>query len=546
MTATNPSAHVALLAPIPEPAMSREHWGGQFVTLLFYEALLRHAPFERITFVTAEPAVSLQRLERWRPLWHGSERVRVVAYDHIAALLQDDPPVALHTVGNYLHEAAHARQLIGPGAFPVTASAFGSPSFHTALPHHGQDLVCGLRPGDTMACISQAARQFYANLFEHLRETAWSGWQGPWHAPDLAVVPHGIDLDRYRPGRHAFWRNRLQIPADGFMVLSLCRLSPADKMDLLPVLLGLRRWLDRRGPDDQAPYLVLAGSDYAGYGAFLQQTIVQLGLQPWVRLVPNPPEAEKVPLLQASDGFLALPDNPQEAFGYSVLEAMACGLPIVGADWNGLKETITEDVGVRVPTTWGPALDDLDRLSPLYREGEFAAMHLVAAQSVAVDVDAAWDVLGRWAAEPAVARRMGEAARRRAEAVYGWPTIIRQYGELWAEAQARAAGQPPAPPGLQWFTAFAGAFRHYPTHWLSGETRLRRRPTPQVGPEGPVYGGMAGRLDPALLTGIMDAAGPAVCLAELESRLPTVATARLMAHVLWLLKYGWLERLDGP
>jgi glycosyltransferase involved in cell wall biosynthesis len=535
------TSHLAVLAPVPEPTLSRENWGGQVVTLAFLEALLRHAPLDRITFFTAEPAVSQQRLERWRGRWVGIERVRVASYEALETILRDDPPVALHALGNYLHEAAYARSLLADARFPVTGSAFGSPSFHTALPHHGQDLVCGLRPGDTMVCISDAARQFYAQLFDHLRETAWSSWQGPLRGPELTVIPHGIDLEAFRPGRHPLWRQRLQIPADGFAALSLCRLSPADKMDLVPVLLGFRRWLDRQEPQAPVPYLVLAGSDYAGYGSFLQQTVGQLGLQPWVRLVADPPEAEKLPLLQAADCFIALPDNPQEAFGYSVLEAMACGLPVIGADWDGLKETIAPEVGVRVPTVWGPALAGLDRLSPLYRSGEFTAMHLVAAQSVAVDVDAAFDALGRWAAEPDGARRMGLAARQRAEAVYDWRTIVGHYVRMWAAAHAVAETQPAPTAGQQWATAFDRAFRHYPTHWLADEACVRRRATAKVGPDKPVYAGLADRFDTALLGGILAASTAATPIADLRLRFPDEAPTRLTSHVLWLLKYGWLE-----
>jgi glycosyltransferase involved in cell wall biosynthesis len=535
------SAHLAILAPVPDPTMGREHWGGQFVTLAFFEALLRYAPLGRVTFFAADPAVSARRLQAWQGRWQGLERVRIAAFEDLAAILSSDPPLALHMPGNYLHEVAHARSLVPGARFPVTCSAFGSPSFHTALPHHGQDLVCGLRPGDTMVCISDAASTFYGHLFNHQRETAWSHWQGPLREPERVVIPHGIDLAAYRPGRDRRWRSRLRIPDESFVALSLCRLSPSDKMDLLPVLHGFRRWLDRRSADQPVPYLVIAGSDYAGYGAFLQQSAAKLGLLPWVRLVPDPPEAEKRALLQMADAFVALPDNPQEAFGYSVLEAMACGLPIVGADWNGLKETITPDVGVRVPTVWGPALAGVDRLSPLYRSEDFGLMHMLAAQTVAVDVDAAWDALGQWAHAPSEARRIGQAARLRAESVYDWRLIISQYLVVWHASAAVAALQPEAPQGQQWHTAFAQAFAHYPTHWLNGESLVRRRAVAPGGPPRPVYAGVQERVAPALLEGILAVTGEAVTVAALAHQLPGHGPEAVMAHVLWLLKYGWLE-----
>jgi glycosyltransferase involved in cell wall biosynthesis len=521
--------------------MSREHWGGQFVTLAFFEALLRHAPLERVTFFTADPATSRQRLSRWQGRWQGLDRIRVAPYEHLATILREDPPLALHAPGNYLHEAAYARSLVAGARFPVTCSAFGSPSFHTALPHHGQDLVCGLRPGDTMVCISDTAQQVYTKLFTHLRETAWSHWQGPIREPDLTVIPHGIDLQTYRPGRDMRWRQRLQLPPDAFVALSLCRLSPADKMDLLPVLMGFRRWLDHREGNQPIPYLVLAGSDYAGYGRFIEQSANRLGLQPWIRLVPDPAESEKVPLLQSADCFLALPDNPQEAFGYSILEAMACGLPIVGSDWDGLKETITPDVGIRVPTVWGPAMSAIDRLSPLYGAGEYAVMHLLAAQGVAVDVDAAWEVLGRWAAAPDTVKPLSLAARHRAESVYDWRRIIEQYMAMWAQAHATATTQQTAPIGQQWFTAFELAFDHYPTHWLTADSRIRRRAKAPVGPDRPVYADQQDRVDAGLLQAILTMTESDTRLADVLARCSDHTPADVTAHTLWLLKYGWLE-----
>jgi hypothetical protein len=245
-------------------------------------------------------------------------------------------------------------------------------------------------------------------------------------------------------------------------------------------------------------------------------------------------------LLQAADCFISLPDNPQEAFGYSVLEAMACGLPIIGADWDGLKETISPDVGIRVPTVWGPAMAGIDLLSPLYRAGEFTAMHLLVAQTVAVDMDAAFQALGHWAAHPGEARRLGMAARQRAERVYDWRTIIAQYVATWAAAGQVAAGAGPAPAGLQWFTAFERAFGHYPTHWLKTDSRVRRRLSVPLGPDRPVYG-LQDRADGDLLGGILAATAESTCLADLTGRFTGHTAETVVAHVLWLLKYGWLE-----
>ena len=59
--------------------------------------------------------------------------------------------------------------------------------------------------------------------------------------------------------------------------------------------------------------------------------------------------------LLASCDALVHPGD-QETFGLVVLEAMACGLPVIGTTAGGVSELIDEDVGIRVPALQPGAL----------------------------------------------------------------------------------------------------------------------------------------------------------------------------------------------
>jgi hypothetical protein len=62
-----------------------------------------------------------------------------------------------------------------------------------------------------------------------------------------------------------------------------------------------------------------------------------------------------------ADIFISLADNIQETFGLTPIEAMAAGLPVVVADWNGYQETVRHEVdGLRIPTLMPPAGCGLD------------------------------------------------------------------------------------------------------------------------------------------------------------------------------------------
>jgi glycosyltransferase involved in cell wall biosynthesis len=532
---------LALLAPVPPPAMpAGPHWGSNFVTIAFLRALLRYGPFERYLFFGADMDTAQQNLQALQVSWPGAQKIELHHVWQLPEILSRTPIQALHTTNNFLHRVVHARSLVPGGHFPVTASAFQSTSFHGVLPEYAQDLITGVWPCDRLAVMSDAMAEVLQGTYAHLAESALAAWSGPKTPPQLRTIYPGIDTEQMRPVPDTPWRRKLHVPDNAFIVLWLSRLSPADKADLQPVLRSFRDYLARTDDHERPIHLVIAGSDYANYGTAVVRWVQEYGIGERVRGVGNPREADKAALMSAADCFLSLTDNPQEAFGYAILEAMACGKPVVASDWDGQKETVSDDVGFRVPTIWGPQRR-LDAISPLYWLSETAPMQMAAAQSVAIDMPAAWEAVERLRRDPALTRQMGAAARARAVALFSWQAIIAQYVAMWDEAQTAAATcELPAGPTMRYPMAFAKAYQHYPTRWLDGDLRVcQAQGGGEIDLDSP-YVTMQHLLQPALLEQVLMLSGSGTSVDELITA-TAEDTDTVYRHVLWLLKQGYLR-----
>ena len=86
------------------------------------------------------------------------------------------------------------------------------------------------------------------------------------------------------------------------------------------------------------PALILAGRGELP-GA-LTRMIAELGLDERVRIYPDVPDAELPALYRGASVYLQA--SHEEGLGISVIEAMACGLPVVGTETAGTRETIVD------------------------------------------------------------------------------------------------------------------------------------------------------------------------------------------------------------
>ncbi len=108
-----------------------------------------------------------------------------------------------------------------------------------------------------------------------------------------------------------------------------------------------------------------------------------------------------------------------EPFGIINLEAMACGTAVVAAAVGGIKEVV-----IHGETGYLVALEQQQE-SPFEPTDPARFSRDLAAR------------INELMADPAKCRAMGQAGRRRAEEVFGWPIVARQTIELYEKLRAR-------------------------------------------------------------------------------------------------------------
>ena len=220
----------------------------------------------------------------------------------------------------------------------------------------------------------------------------------------LTVFPP-VDTASFRPdpaAREAA-RRRLGIAADETLVATLGVRNPQKGHEWFVRAAGRIAAADPR-----ARFRIL-GAESGAHQAHMREVegeAERLGLRRDGRLAFVDPGREVPLLMQAVDVFAMSSVPRSEGMPTAILEAMACGKPVVATDAGATSELIEERAtGYLVPALNAEALAE-------------AALRLTR--------------------DPALRRSTGEAARRRAEAHFGLARLAAIHGEAYAIARERA------------------------------------------------------------------------------------------------------------
>ncbi len=153
----------------------------------------------------------------------------------------------------------------------------------------------------------------------------------------IVSIPQTVDVERFRPATaedKTALRAQLDLPGDRRIAVFTGRLV---SWKGLPLLLNVWRDLAPRHP---GTLLLLVGggsADIYNCEQELRAFVQRHGLTDSVRFTGD--VANVHDYLRASDLFVFPSLN--EAFGVSLIEAMACGLPLVSTDNGGIKDILT-------------------------------------------------------------------------------------------------------------------------------------------------------------------------------------------------------------
>jgi alpha-1,6-mannosyltransferase len=207
---------------------------------------------------------------------------------------------------------------------------------------------------------------------------------------DPVAVPLGVDTDIFRPGTGdaAGLRRRLGLNRRHRILVFAGRPAREKRVDVLV------ETVQRLGD----PYVLLligaSGGVQPAFGAHGSRRVIEL---PYV----SDPRA-LCAILAGCDAFVHA--NDAEPFGLVVLEAMACGLPVVGVNAGGVGESVDEAVGQLADESTSEAIAE------------------------AVD--------GLFCRDT---REVGRAARKRAVDRHGWDATFARLSRLYEELTGKSA-----------------------------------------------------------------------------------------------------------
>lgn len=222
----------------------------------------------------------------------------------------------------------------------------------------------------------------------------------------ISIVPCGFNPEEFRPYDRQEAREKLSLPLHEKILLQLGRMVPRKGVD------NVIRALGRLRADERKVRLVVVGgnSDQPDPSLTpeigrLQEIALKEGIAHRVQFVGRKDRQILPFYYAAADLFITTPWY--EPFGITPLEAMACGIPVVGSRTGGVKYSVAEGkTGFLVPPK---------------------------------DPDSLAKKIGHLLDNPLLAEKMGKNGIRRVHKLFTWKKVSQQIADVYelVEKQVR-------------------------------------------------------------------------------------------------------------
>lgn len=165
----------------------------------------------------------------------------------------------------------------------------------------------------------------------------------------IAIIPPGVNAERFYPLPMAQTKHQLGIAIDSHLILFVGRIEPLKGVENILHALYL---LHQQTPQmlSNVCFAVVGGDlEHADRELTrLRQLSVQLGLSQYVRFL-GAQDHSMLPVYYSAALVVMMPSD-YESFGLAALEAMACGTPVIASQVGGLAYLIKDgETGFLVP-----------------------------------------------------------------------------------------------------------------------------------------------------------------------------------------------------
>lgn len=182
----------------------------------------------------------------------------------------------------------------------------------------------------------------------------------------ISIIPAGIDLNHFNLASEDKYsiKSRFDLPLDKTVFLTVRNLVPRMGIENLIECFHKSDTLKDNG------YLLIGGSGF--YEDYLLSLVQSYRLQAHIKFLGHIDEKALPEIYQAAD-FFVLPTSELEGFGLVILEAMACGTPVLGTPVGAIPEILNrfDERLVFEGTGWNEMKIKLERIIEKPKQYEF-------------------------------------------------------------------------------------------------------------------------------------------------------------------------------